>query len=161
MKNMECENGKHRYGLWNIVEKEHIVWRKCEECSHILTLPISEMEVEYSGQIRMQKEAALFFKAFQNVSNQDENIIGYLNVILRDYATYLGPDNLEVLIHRMDEIEQSDVVDTKNALYINEIQSHLKLNNMDFDDTLYQFQVYNGICLTDSFSNNPVEGRHM
>lgn len=116
---------------------------------------------EILKEIKKQIEANKVFQAFQTINIKDEGIIGYLNVILRDYINYLDSDNLTLLINEMQELEQVDHIDTQNAFYIKNMSNHLKNKNTDeFEETLEQFQIYNQEYLTNAFSNEQAAKRH-
>ena len=57
-----CESGKHQYGQWSQENEKGI--RICIKCNYKEILPINDTIKE---EIKKQKEALIFFKAFQKV----------------------------------------------------------------------------------------------
>lgn len=139
--NCNEKNEQHHYGLWATNEDKTKCYRTCEKCGFQRILAPTD---EILHEIKMQEEAFLFFKAFQQIDKNDEYAIGYLNIILDDYINYLGKKNLTILINKMKEIEQSDNISMQNSIFLNYLQSYISLNNMEaFEDTLAQLQNYN------------------
>lgn len=131
MNNRSCTNNKHQYGLWNIDKKKNIVYRSCGKCGNVLKLPITE---EVVMEIVKQEEASKIFKAFQLVSDSDENLINYLELILEDYINYLGQDDYASLIKRIRKLEKDDIIDAKSIVYQHQLGTYFEINNDDIDD---------------------------
>lgn len=149
--NVSCNDNQHQYGLWSI-DDNNMACRTCEKCGYTEKFVATD---EFKRQVTRQKEAKLFFEAFQKTSNDDEHIIGYLNVILDDYLSYLGKDALNLLITRMEILGKNDKLDMQNAVYINYLHQYLRLNNSEaFLDTLEQFQEYNNAYFMSAFKNS-------
>ena len=148
--NVSCKDNKHQYGLWSI-DDNNMACRTCEKCGYLEKFVATE---EFHQQVSKQKEANLFLEAFQMVDNNDEHIIGYLNVILDDYLSFLGKDALSLLITRMEILGKDDKLDMQNAIYINYLHQYLRLNNFEsFRDTLEQFQEYNAAYFASIVTN--------
>lgn len=155
---MSCVDNKHQYGLWNIDDQNNVAFRSCDNCGYREEFKATE---EYHQEIKKQKEAALFLQAFQVVENQDEHVIGYLNVILDDYVNYLGRDSLNLLIAKMESLGTSDKLDVQNAVFVIQLQQFLRLNNMEaFQDGLEQFQKYNAPYFA-TITNEEATNRHL
>ena len=132
----------HQYGLW-YVNDDNMACRKCLElgCDFEEVLPLSP---EIQEEIHKQKEASIFLNAFQTVHDDDQNLMGYLNLILGDYVNYLDHEELNGLMKRMKDIETSECVDMQNAWYVNTLRENLISKDMDaFYDALEQLQTYN------------------
>ena len=127
MDNKSCTN-KHQYGLWNIDKNKSIVYRVCDKCGYKLNLPITE---EIVMEITKQEEASKIFKAFQSVDNNDDNIINYLELILEDYVNYLSKDDYKNLIRRIKKLEELDIIDAKNILYLQKLDTYFVIDNED------------------------------
>lgn len=158
MDKRNCEEIGHTYGVWKIDEENSQAIRYCKECQFKRVLPISESILE---QIKKQKEASLFIKAFQKVDNQDVNIIGYLYTILDDYIHFLDENELELLVHKMQEIKDEESIGMDNSLYINYLCSYLQNENMEaFEDTLNLFHSYNEPYFASFLEPNHSNGHH-
>lgn len=138
MENMSCVNG-HNYGLWR--EENGKACRTCQDCLYIESLPINE---DARGQIRIQDEAKVFFKAFQTIDLNDSNIIWYLYRFLEDYYSFLDKDRKNILFDKMDMLSQNESIGIENCTFISQILSNLRENKMDeFDNVFYNFRVHN------------------
>lgn len=156
---MICVDNQHQYGLWSIDKQTNVAFRSCENCGFHEEFKATE---EYHQEVKKQKEAELFFKAFQMVENHDEHIIGYLNLILDDYVNYLEKDSLNLLITKMEALSTSDKLDVQNALFVNQLQKFLRLNNVEaFQEGLEQFQNYNAPYLNGALTNEGNINRHL
>lgn len=156
---VSCVDNQHQYGLWNIDDKNNIAWRACEKCGYQENFIATD---EYHQEVKKQKEAAVFLEAFQMVENTDEHMIGYLNVILDDYVSYLGKDSLNSLITKMESLGKADVLDMQNTAYVNYLHQYLRVNNIEaFLDTLEQFQEYNTSYLASILNNEESNVRHL
>ena len=115
MDNKSCVDNKHQYGLWDIDKEIDCAFRVCDKCSFKRVLPITK---EVKEEIERQDEALKIFKAFQLVSNEDENIVNYLDLILDDYVNYLSKENFKKLRKRVKVLEDLDIIDAKNVIYL-------------------------------------------
>lgn len=99
---------------------------------------------EILEEIKKQIEASLIFKAFQKVTPEDKNLIGYINLILNDYINFLDEDTLNKLIIELKKMEQSNQLDNQNNLYLNNMIHSLEINDREnFEELLEQFSNYN------------------
>ena len=156
---MSCVDNKHKYGLWEI--KEGMACRTCKHCGIQEKFKTEDKDV-YHQEIEKQKEANLFIRAFNNVDNHDEKIVGYLNVILDDYVNYLNDEDLILLIKKMDGLESSNEIDIQNSIHIKKLCYALKTSNLDdFFDNLEKFQEYNANYFATILNNNETNARHL
>jgi len=133
----------HQYGLWYTNDLNQCC-RDCLNpgCGYTEVLPKDD---DKDSELRKQKEASIFFKAFQNVSNEDENLIVYLNLILSDYVNYLDLESLSALTNRMHHITKYlETIDVHSSRYVYTLREQFISKNMEsFYDTLEEFQNYN------------------
>ena len=117
--------------------------------------------------IKKQIEANKIFTSFKQLNPEDENIIGYLNLILDDYVNYLDYNNLNDLASIMKQIKQSNKIDLQNATFIEMLRINLetrikleksnqeKSDNLDsFYNIFEQFQTYNKSYFVESYIDN-------
>lgn len=156
---MSCVDNKHKYSLWEINESDGLACRTCKNCGNEEKFLADDFHFQ---EIKKQKEADLFFKAFNKADNHDENIIGYLNVILDDYINYLEDTKLNILINKMEELENSSVIDVQNSMFLKNFGQSLKTSNFDdFLDCLDSFQEYNASYFATILNPEEVNGRHL
>lgn len=136
-------------GLW-FLDDDDMACRYSK--GNLVKLPATTDILE---EIKRQVEAAEVFKAFQSIDIKDEYILGYLNVILRDYVNFLGVDNTNLLINKMNLLRDENVIDEKNAIFMTSLGNCIKTNEMEnFDELLEQFSSYNQPYFEKAFSNN-------
>lgn len=136
-----CEELGHNYDSWMITEDEKSAFRICKDCGFQRILPMNE---DLRKQIKKQKEASLFLKAFQLVQADDKMSVGYLNLMLDEYIYSLSSKEQELLLVKMKEIAESNMVSTENAIQISCLYSDFQEGNIEaFEDHLEQFQAYN------------------
>lgn len=128
MNNKSCQENKHRYGLWDIDNNKNIAYRVCDRCKFIRELPITE---EITTEIVKQKEASKIFNAFQLISDNDTNIINYLELILEDYINYLNKNDFSLLIKRIKKLEKLDIIDAKHILYLNQLDTYFVIDDLN------------------------------
>ena len=156
---MSCVNNNHKYGLWEINESENLACRTCKNCGYKEEFLKEDI---HDKEIKKQKEADLFFKAFDKVDINDLNIIGYLNVILDDYVNYLDNDAKNLLLTKMEMLENSNIIDVNNSMYLKKLSSSLKSNDIDvFLDELELFQEYNAVYFNTILDNKESNARHL
>ena len=126
MNNKSCVENNHQYSLWNIDQGQNIAWRVCSKCKFRRELPITE---EIQIEVQKQEEAVKIFKAFQMIDNQDENMVNYLNLIIEDYINYLDRKSLRILIAKMHELEQLDIINIQDILYNNELKTYFEIES--------------------------------
>ena len=126
MNNKSCTNGKHKYGLWNIDKNKSFVYRTCDNCSYKLSLPITE---EVIIEITKQEEASMIFRAFQLVSDNDENLINYIELILEDYINYLNKEDYFKFVKRIKMLDDKNILDSKSILFLHKLDIYLEVDN--------------------------------
>lgn len=126
MNNKSCTNGKHKYGLWNIDKNKSFVYRTCDNCSYKLSLPITE---EVIIEITKQEEASKIFRAFQLVSDTDENLINYIELILEDYINYLNKEDYFKFVKRIKMLDDKNILDSKSILFLHKLDIYLDVDN--------------------------------
>ena len=122
MENVNCNelNLGHRYGLWGY-ESNNEVSRVCDKCGYVEILPVtSEVLEEIKNQIKTSEQrkqdneiASRLINAFATLSINDSNLIGYLNVVLRDSFDYLNiPSKCS-----WQNFDNFSVLSSKSSLY--------------------------------------------
>ena len=137
MNNNFCEPGTHSYGLWKKKDNKGI--RTCYKCSYTEELPLTNTIKE---QIDKQEKAEQCLKGFTLVNENDEKIIGYINVMLKE-ITYLDREQIKELNKKIDELKNSSLIDTTNAVLLTSLQTTYHSNKEIFDEFLEKFQLYN------------------
>jgi len=144
------QTNKYPQGIWHINENNENEASKTFN-GKTITVPLT---TEILEEMKRQIEADKIFKAFQQVSNENEHIIGYLNLILDDYINFLDQNNLMLLINKMKQIEVTDYIDSQNSFYVNQLRTSLEIQNIDnFYEILEQFQAHNAPYFAKLFSN--------
>lgn len=142
MNNKSCID-RHQYGLWNIDNEKNIAYRICDKCKFRRELPITE---EITHEINKQIEASKIFKAFMLVNDNDENIINYLELILEDYVNYLSKTDYKALSKRIKKLEELDILDARNILYLSQLDTYFVLetteDTMQLDELNIKFDTY-------------------
>lgn len=152
---MQNVNNKYSEGLWFIDEDKNMACRYSK--GHLIEVPVT---TEILEEIKRQIEAAEVFEAFQNIDIQNEHILGYLNVILRDYVNFLGIDKTNVLINKMKLLANENIIDDQNTIFMNSLSSCLESSDIDtFDDLLEQFYNYNQHQFENAFTEEKSVGR--
>lgn len=160
MNTINClENGsEHRYGLWNEINDGKEGCKTCEKCGFQRVLPMTE---NIAKQIKMQKEAIIFFNAFQKLDKNDTYMLGYLYTILEDYINYLSSDKKSTLLTIMDSVAKSDSINYQNAAFIHQLSASLKDNFTDeFYDTFDEFKNFNSELFESILNVNEINNYH-
>lgn len=137
MNNKSCID-KHQYDLWNIDNEKKIAYRVCDKCKFRRELPITE-EITY--ELTKQIEASKIFKAFMLVNDNDENIINYIELILEDYVNFLSKADYKSLVKRIKKLEELDILDARNILYLNQLDTYFILETNEDDMQLEKLNI--------------------
>lgn len=151
-------NSEYPQGIWCLDKTNPDMAVKVVGANKIISVPVT---TEILGEIKKQIEAEKIFMAFSQLNNEEENIIGYLDLILNDYINFLTPDSKNVLINKMKEIELSSQIDNQNIFHLKNLETGLKENDIEkFYDALDEFHTYNVPLFENAFSNNEAQGRN-
>lgn len=157
MENVNCNelNLGHRYGLWGY-ESNNEVSRVCDKCGYVEILPVtSEVLEEIKNQIKTSEQrkqdneiASRLINAFATLSINDSNLIGYLNVVLRDSFDYLGDSQnkmiKEILLVKLEEIKNNSNLTVENTEFLAKFIVSINESNIkDFYDVYEDFYKHN------------------
>lgn len=132
-----------------------------------LILPVTpENEDDFKKDINKHKKSSIYLENFLQVPEEDEQMLGYLYVILYDCVNYLNEKQIKKLIGKMKQIGQLDMVDIQNASYISafctSLENTFKENEVDiFYDTLEEFYKYNVPYFQQVLSQNTENKFHL
>lgn len=135
-------------GIWYI--EGNLAFRRRSDDT-VFEIPITEENKnDFLVQIEKQDFARNLFDGFQNVPNDDVNLIGYLHRILRDSFSFLDESRKNQLIVRMEEIKNSDYLSTENKTFLNYLIDSLKEDKTNvFLEIFEEFEKHNAACLVE------------
>lgn len=140
MEKNNCTLTEHKYGLWQI-ENEKEVSRICEECHYKEILP---MTTETLTEIKLQEKAKTTLNKFLTIPNKDNNIIGFIYVILDKIPNYIDRNQKLLLINKLNEIRlEPETTDINNTLLETIIKSIYENKDELLENTIEQFFTYN------------------
>ena len=125
MNNKSCLDNNHKYDLWSIDEVNNYAYRICNKCKFKRTLPITD---EIKKEVEMQNLASKLLKAFLMVSDEDANLLNYIDLIIDDYVNYLSKEDFRLLVKRVKELEEKDIIDAKNVIFLNKLETYFVVN---------------------------------
>lgn len=128
MNNKSCKDNNHKYDLWCIDEDLNQAYRVCNKCKFKRILPITN---EILDEINKQEEASKLLKAFLMVSDDDTNLLNYIDLIIDDYVNYLSKEDFKSLVKRVKELEEKDIIDAKNIIYLNQLETYFVVNSIE------------------------------
>ena len=138
-----CDNG-HKYGLWSLSEDASMASRVCMNCGFVELLRATPNIKE---QVTKQTEAFNMLKAFSNISIDDPNFIGYLNIMLVDYVDYLCMNHKIEFSNMLNNVvSNSYFISEKNKFLLKkfiELIPSTKDTTDSFCETLEKFQLTN------------------
>lgn len=150
-------NNEYPQGIWCLDKENENMAVKIVNATKTIKVPVT---TEILEEIKKQIEAEKLFIAFCQLNNEDENIIGYLDLMLNDYINFLTPENKNILINKMAEIKLSSRIDNQNISHLHNLETSLKENDIEtFYDTLDEFHTYNIPLFENTLSNNEAQGR--
>lgn len=150
-------NNEYPQGVWCFDKENENMAVKVVNNTKTIKVPVT---TEILEEIKKQIEAEKLFIAFCQLNNEDENIIGYLDLMLNDYINFLTPENKNILINKMKEIELSSRLDNQNISHLHNLETNLKENDIEaFYDNLDDFHTYNIPLFENALSNNEIQGR--
>lgn len=145
MEKNNCIINGHQYGLWQI-ENENEVSRTCLTCEQKQTYPMSSDTLK---EIKKQQEANKLLTSFLNIPNYDNNLIGYLNIILDDVLNYINTEKKSLLVTKLAELTANSTLSEENKTLFERITTSIKSNNQEeLFDTIEYFKIYNNDILT-------------
>lgn len=148
--------GQPPIGIW--YTEGNMVCRIHPETREKIILPIDEETIE---QLKKQEIAAKLFEGFQNVSNDNINLIGYLNVILNEAFGYLDLNGKNQLLLRMEEIKNTNFITDENKVFLNYFISFIKEGKNDaFLEVLEEFKKVNAPYLVAPLTENQTSEYH-
>ncbi len=124
MKEYNCTEKGHHYGLWSIKNGKAV--RTCEYCGFTRQLPSDPSIIK---QIEKQKLAKKVWESFEQISNEDDNILWYLSCILIDTFPYLESHIKEKLIIRMNELKTMSNISQENKIIFEHIINAIQEKN--------------------------------
>ena len=146
MNNKSCLDNNHKYDLWSIDEVNNYAYRVCNKCKFKRTLPITD---EIKKEVEMQNLASKLLKAFLMVSDDDANLLNYIDLIIDDYVNYLSKEDFRSLVKRVKELEENDIIDAKNVIFLNKLETYFVVNsNEEDDDNLFNLIINEDINIT-------------
>lgn len=128
MNNKSCKDNNHKYDLWCIDEDLNQAYRVCNICKFKRILPITN---EILDEINKQEEASKLLKAFLMVSDDDTNLLNYIDLIIDDYVNYLSKEDFKSLVKRVKELEEKNIIDAKNIIYLNQLETYFVVNSIE------------------------------
>ena len=152
MEKNNCATNGHRYDLWQI-ENEKEVSRTCLDCVHKQIYPMTSDSLK---EIKKQQEATQLLTNFLNVSSYNNNLIGYINIILDDVLNYINFEKASLLITKLNEIRENSILNEENKTLIEKIICHVKSNNQEeLSNVIDYFKLYNNEIL----NSPPIQDR--
>lgn len=143
------DDNNRKYGLWEL-KNETTAIRKCKCCNVPFERPITKGILI---QIKKQYEATPLLENFLNLSINNPNLIGYLNVILEDVVDYIDDTKKQLLNNKLHELNQTTLVSNENKIMIENFRKALKSDDNDlFYDTLEHFHIFNQESLNNFIS---------
>lgn len=144
MEKNNCTTNGHQYGLWQI-ESEKEVSRTCLNCAYKQKYPMTSDSLK---EIKKQQEAAQLLTCFLNVPSYDDNLIGYINIILDDVLNYINFEKTSLLITKLNEFRENSILNEENKTLIEKIISHIESNNQEeLSNIIDYFKLYNNEIL--------------
>lgn len=134
------DDNNRKYGLWEL-KNETTAIRKCKCCNIPFERPITKGILT---QIKKQYEALPLLDSFLNLSLNDPNLVGYLNVILEDVINYIDDNRKQLFNNKLHEINQTQLISDENKIMLENFRRSIKHNDNDlFFDTLEYFHTFN------------------
>ena len=83
------------------------------------------------------------------ISDEDANLLNYIDLIIDDYVNYLSKEDFRLLVKRVKELEEKDIIDAKNVIFLNKLETYFVVNpNEEDDDNLFNLIINEDINIT-------------
>ena len=135
-----CDNG-HKYDLWFLSEDMSMASRVCMNCGFVEVIPATKNILE---QLKKQVDSKKLLDSFLTLSDEDFNLIGYLNVILDEAYYYINSIDKSMLNDKLKFFVSSNYLSEENKFFIKTFSTAIRDNDINLlCDTLEIFQKFN------------------
>ena len=128
MTNTNCEENRHRYGLWRMNNEMNLGTRECQDCHHEEFFPLN---INILDEIKKQEKAKKIILNWISLPNDSIITLGGIYAILDNQLNYLDSKIIELLTNKIKQIALSDNTSIENAEYLNYFVNYIQSNNQE------------------------------